>query len=101
MKNSKEPVLLTRNIKNIELEANSKKHSPSLMEKAGLEIAIQARDLSADKQVGTILVLIGPGNNGVDALIAAFHLKSWWFDVTVFLPLGQKSEDSILMKQLN
>ena len=101
MENPKEPVLLTRNIKNIELQANSQKHTSSLMEKAGLEIAAHARALSVDKKKGTILILIGPGNNGVDALIAAFLLKSWWFDVTVFLPLGRKPKDLILTRKLN
>ena len=101
MENSKEPVLLAHNIKDIEIQANFQKNNSSLMEKAGLEIAIHARELSTDKKKGTILILIGPGNNGVDALIAAFHLKSWWFHVTVFLPLGRKPEDLVLTRQLN
>lgn len=54
-----------------------------LMERAGLAAAELARDLLAGKT--SVLVIAGPGNNGGDALVAARHLKSWWFRVAVVL----------------
>ena len=53
----------------------------SLMEKAGLAAAELARELLQDKT--SVLILAGPGNNGGDALVAARHLNSWWFNVSV------------------
>lgn len=52
-----------------------------LMERAGLAAAELARDLLAGKT--SVLVIAGPGNNGGDALVAARHLKAWWFKVSV------------------
>ncbi|MCE5181693.1 MAG: NAD(P)H-hydrate dehydratase [Betaproteobacteria bacterium] len=52
-----------------------------LMEKAGLAAAELARELMAGK--ASVLILAGPGNNGGDALVAARHLKAWWFKVTL------------------
>lgn len=55
--------------------------NPPLMERAGLAAAEFARELLENGC--SVLVLAGPGNNGGDALVAARHLKSWWFKVTV------------------
>jgi len=52
-----------------------------LMERAGLAAAGAARDALAG-HVPRVLVLVGPGNNGGDALVVARWLKSWFFDVT-------------------
>ncbi len=52
-----------------------------LMEKAGLAAAELARDLLAGQS--SVLIIAGPGNNGGDALVAARHLKAWWFKVSV------------------
>lgn len=52
------------------------------MEKAGLAAAELARTLLAETECA-ILVLAGPGNNGGDAMVAARHLKRWWYRVTV------------------
>ena len=54
---------------------------PALMEHAGLAAAELARELLHDQS--SVLILAGPGNNGGDALVAARHLKSWWFKVDV------------------
>ena len=58
--------------------------APSLMERAGLAAAELARELLGDGR--SVLVIAGPGNNGGDALVAAHHLKDWWFQVTVVFP---------------
>lgn len=54
---------------------------PGLMERAGLAASELARHLIGDGK--RILIVAGPGNNGGDAFVAARHLKSWWYDVTL------------------
>lgn len=54
-----------------------------LMDRAGLAAAELARKIIGEG--AAILVVAGPGNNGGDALVAARHLKSWWFRVTVVM----------------
>jgi ADP-dependent NAD(P)H-hydrate dehydratase / NAD(P)H-hydrate epimerase len=76
------PVFLVREIREIERAALAQAPTQPLMERAGLAVAERARDLIGDKEK-RILLLAGPGNNGGDALVAARHLKQWWFDVTV------------------
>src|SRR5690242_9921722 len=53
-----------------------------LMERAGLAAAAVAREMLAGRR-SRALVLVGPGNNGGDALIVARHLSSWFFEVVV------------------
>jgi ADP-dependent NAD(P)H-hydrate dehydratase / NAD(P)H-hydrate epimerase len=72
------PLYTTDRIRAIEHSAGS----AGLMETAGLAAATLARDL-AGEDGDAILVLAGPGNNGGDALVAARHLKAWWFRVSV------------------
>jgi len=58
----------------------------SLMENAGLAVAILARRLLegdlAGKKIG---VLVGKGNNGGDGLVAARHLHNWGAAIVVVL----------------
>ena len=79
------PLLLAEHIRAIERRAMSRREPPALMERAGLAVAELAGSLAGDR-TRRILALAGPGNNGGDALIAARHLKSWWFDVRVVCP---------------
>ena len=74
------PVYSVAQIRKIE-ESAMQNAAPSLMERAGLAAAKLARELAANGK--PILILAGPGNNGGDALVAARHLKAWWFRVTV------------------
>lgn len=76
-----QPLYRARKIRAIEQKIAALPSPPALMERAGLAAAELARTLLKD---GTsLLVLAGPGNNGGDALVAARHLKSWWYKVTL------------------
>ncbi|MFQ5473451.1 MAG: NAD(P)H-hydrate epimerase, partial [Dehalococcoidia bacterium] len=65
---------------------------PDLMESAGLAAAQEAWLLLGELAERRILVLVGPGNNGGDGLVAARHLKEWGADVIVTL-LRPRGED--------
>ncbi len=65
---------------------------PELMESAGLAVAQEAWLLLGELAERRILILVGPGNNGGDALVAARHLKEWGADVIVAL-LKLRGED--------
>ena len=64
----------------------------TLMERAGLAVAVIARQQLAAVPGGfagaDILVLVGPGNNGADGLVAARHLRRWGAEVTAYLVTG-------------
>jgi hydroxyethylthiazole kinase-like uncharacterized protein yjeF len=74
------PVYPAQDIRRIEALAAA--GGPPLMERAGLAAAERARAL-APGDGGPLLVIAGPGNNGGDALVAARHLRQWFYDVTV------------------
>ncbi len=76
------PVFLTEEIRRIETLAAALPDRPQLMERAGLAAAELARELAGNNG-RPVLVLAGPGNNGGDALVAARHLKQWWFRIHV------------------
>lgn len=60
--------------------------SELLMEAAGLAVATAAREmLSPGCTVG---LLVGPGQNGGDALVAGRHLISWGYPVKAFVAEG-------------
>ena len=63
-----------------------------LMENAGLAVAQSARDLVGAAGV-RIAVLVGPGNNGADGLVAARHLRRWGAEVVCFLVTGRLRSD--------
>lgn len=70
-----------------------------LMERAGLRVAEEARDIlgqGADWTSGQgkrVLVLVGPGNNGGDGLVAARHLHDWGASVHLHLLLPRPLDD--------
>jgi hydroxyethylthiazole kinase-like uncharacterized protein yjeF len=68
-------------IRQIEKNAAALAQAPDLMARAGLAVAESARAWLGNGSA--ILVLAGPGNNGGDALIAARHLKQWWYKIDV------------------
>jgi ADP-dependent NAD(P)H-hydrate dehydratase / NAD(P)H-hydrate epimerase len=57
----------------------------TLMENAGLAVARAARECLASVAGARVLVLVGPGNNGADGLVAARHLQRWGAQVTAYV----------------
>ena len=57
----------------------------TLMENAGLAVAEYARKRLGNVAAATVVVLVGPGNNGADGLVAARHLRRWGAEVTACL----------------
>ncbi len=70
-----------------------KKSKESLMLRAGRAVAALASKVVEKKRGATILVLVGPGNNGGDAWVAAAALKKAGHVVTVLEPHEQKIAD--------
>jgi NAD(P)H-hydrate epimerase len=67
-----------------------------LMEQAGLAVAQEAW-LSLGVVAGRrVLVLVGPGNNGGDGLVAARHLAEWEADVAVYMAAPRSGDDAHL-----
>ena len=68
-----------------------------LMENAGKAVAEEVRRIlgTIDKQ--HILILIGPGNNGGDGLVAARHLHDWGAEVSLYL-FSQRPPDDPNLK---
>lgn len=67
------PLYLAADIRHIEHTWSLRHPDDSLMEQAGMAIARLAGTLAEDTGA-PILILVGPGNNGGDALVAARHL---------------------------
>ena len=57
----------------------------TLMENAGLAVARAARDELGGAAGARVVVLMGPGNNGADGLVAARHLRRWGAEVVCCL----------------
>ncbi len=68
-----------------------------LMENAGKAVACEVRRILSDVNKKQILILIGPGNNGGDGLVAARHLHDWGARLSLFL-LGKRAADDKNLK---
>lgn len=83
--------------------------SETLMELAGLAVAQVAHRILKAQQTGLhpqqqhICVLVGPGNNGGDGLVAARHLKMMKYpvDIIVFKELQGKNGNFLTLCKLN
>ena len=65
----------------------------TLMQNAGVAVAGGVKKiLGGDVKGQSTLVLIGPGNNGGDGLVAAGHLHDWGARVSLYL-CGQRRQD--------
>ncbi len=69
-----------------------------LMEEAGLAVAQEAWMLLGTLEGRRIVVLVGPGNNGGDGIIAARHLSDWGAELILYLP--RKRRDQSLLEAL-
>lgn len=65
--------------------------SSVLMEHAGEAVAKEVKRILGDRQ--HVLILIGPGNNGGDGLVAARHLHDWGIEVSLYLLAQRSSKD--------
>lgn len=63
-----------------------------LMENAGKAVAEETRRILGGIDGKQVILLIGPGNNGGDGLVAARHLHDWGARVSLFI-LGQRGGD--------
>jgi len=78
-------ILTVEEMRRIEREANDAGHTyERMMENAGKAVALTVKEAltSVDAQ---ILILVGPGNNGGDGLVAARHLRDWGANVSVYM----------------
>ena len=60
-----------------------------LMENAGRAVAEETRRLIGGVIGKHILVIVGPGNNGGDGLVAGRYLEDWGAEVNLYL-CGQR-----------
>ncbi|MBA7472266.1 Bifunctional NAD(P)H-hydrate repair enzyme Nnr [subsurface metagenome] len=86
-------VVTTNEMKELERGA-AKQGLPNevLMENAGLAIAQRVKGWLGSAVGRQILVLVGPGNNGGDGLVAARHLHDWGARINIYL-CNQRRED--------
>ena len=64
----------------------------ALMENAGKAVAEEVRRILGTIDQQYIVMLIGPGNNGGDGLVAARYLRDWGARVSLYL-FGQRPAD--------
>jgi ADP-dependent NAD(P)H-hydrate dehydratase / NAD(P)H-hydrate epimerase len=76
-----------------------------LMENAGKAFAEETRNILGDIRKHKILVLVGPGNNGGDGLVAARHFHDCGAEVHVYLCGSRTDRDPnlelVLKRQIN
>jgi hydroxyethylthiazole kinase-like uncharacterized protein yjeF len=76
---------------------------PILMENAGKAFALAVRNSVKGVLGREILVLVGPGNNGGDGLVAARYLSRWGASVRLYLfkPRPDKDRNWQLVREYN
>ncbi|MGI6145010.1 MAG: NAD(P)H-hydrate dehydratase [Clostridia bacterium] len=89
-------------MKRLDLWAEKERKIPSLllMENAGRSVALKIQELFPEKEQrqGNYLFLIGKGNNGGDALVAARHLYQQGFGVKLFFLFPLDNLQGIVLK---
>ena len=86
------------------LEAASERvgiSTDTLMENAGLACANSVRRHMGGAAGRSVLLLIGPGNNGADGLVIARHLRRWGAEVLCYIVRGRPDHDPKTEDALN
>ena len=65
----------------------------SLMESAGLAVARSIAHRLDGVRSKRVVVLVGPGNNGGDGMVAARYLADWGAVVTLYMTTARRRED--------
>ena len=68
----------------------------ALIENAGLAVAERIKFHLSAIENPSVVILIGPGNNGSDGLVTAKHLSSWGIFVTAYVCKKRDIEDPML-----
>lgn len=71
-----------------------------LMENAGKAVAEEIRNIVGNLPQQNILVLVGPGNNGGDGLVAARHLYDWGAGRIKIYLCGQRPANDIHLNEI-
>ncbi len=72
-----------------------------LMENAGLAVARAVRQRMGGAAERRVIVLVGPGNNGGDGLVAGRHLHRWGAQLVHYLCAQRRTPDPHLAAALN
>ena len=65
----------------------------ALMESAGLAVARNAAQRLDGVRSKRVVVLVGPGNNGGDGMVAARYLADWGAVVTLYMSSARRRDD--------
>ncbi len=88
-------ILTTAQMRQVEQEcAKSGISTGVLMENAGKAVAEEVKRILGNIEQKRILLLIGPGNNGGDGLVAARHLHDQGAEISLYL-FGQRASDDV------
>ena len=74
---------------------------PDLMRRAGLMTASNTAEVYGPLAGKRIVVMVGPGNNGGDGLVAAVHLKNSGAEVDVCLLADRQADDPVYGEALD
>ena len=69
----------------------------TMMERAGQAVALAIKE-RVDPPSARILILVGPGNNGGDGLVAGRYLHEWQCEVTIYIWKRDKDDDPNLAR---
>lgn len=87
-------VVTTEEMRLLEARASEAGVSPdALMESAGLAVARNAAQRLDGVRSKRVVVLVGPGNNGGDGMVAARYLADWGAVVTLYMTAARRRDD--------